>query len=182
MLDLFVAHSDGSYLHRGPRGRPSGTLSILTIRLWTRAAIQETVVLRAVPPIATEKQSWGTLKKHFQVKAALKALDPRCRESPLRTSAIDAGTEIVFNLDFSPDSTTISRRGSEKLFARNLTSLLLASPARRGGHLNTKLPGRIPAEELVSRGCRLNPDAEPDPPRAAIRDVLHPSRGWSGSF
>jgi hypothetical protein len=42
-----------------------GSLSTLTISLWNGNE-QETLVLRAVPPIATEKQSWGTLKDLFK--------------------------------------------------------------------------------------------------------------------
>ena len=44
-----------------PEGTPVGTLSTLTI-----AGTNDSFVLRAVPPIAVEKQTWGTVKSLFK--------------------------------------------------------------------------------------------------------------------
>ena len=49
-----------------PGDVPEGTLSTLTIAgtgIWT---YDNTITLRAVPPIAAEKDSWGKIKKLFR--------------------------------------------------------------------------------------------------------------------
>ena len=136
-----------------------------------------------------------------------RARSPRAhrREGASRGARLLPGLKIqlIINLDFRELSEGVRDRGGRgdrlrsgflagdeldfpfrhrESLREESDELLVGLPlVRRGRHFNTKLPGCVPAEELVSRGCGLNSDAEPDPPFIAILDFLHLSRGWSGS-